>query len=145
MDFGEFLSPEMKAKHKHTTYDLVANVVHDGDPKKGTYRVHVLQKVFVILYFLFLWFESPTSLGNRQMVRNARFACHRGFTTDDNLDWGIHSGKQDKFKISLCKILLNYSRSTSFVEMTAKCLRRDFKSCSLPSDLRYNKQLLSFT
>jgi U4/U6.U5 tri-snRNP-associated protein 2 len=46
VDFGDILSPEIKAKHKHTTYDLVANVVHDGDPKKGTYRVHVLQKVF---------------------------------------------------------------------------------------------------
>ena len=23
-------------------YDLVANIVHDGDPKEGTYRIHVL-------------------------------------------------------------------------------------------------------
>ncbi|XP_065347012.1 ubiquitin carboxyl-terminal hydrolase 39 [Cloeon dipterum] len=44
VDFGDILTPEMKAKHKHTTYDLVANIVHDGEPKKGTYRVHVLQK-----------------------------------------------------------------------------------------------------
>ena len=24
-----------------TTYDLIANVVHDGSPEKGSYRVHV--------------------------------------------------------------------------------------------------------
>ena len=23
-------------------YDLIANIVHDGDPKDGTYRVHIL-------------------------------------------------------------------------------------------------------
>lgn len=25
-------------------YNLVANIVHDGEPTKGTYRVHILQK-----------------------------------------------------------------------------------------------------
>uniref|UniRef100_A0A1B6DHZ2 Ubiquitin carboxyl-terminal hydrolase 39 n=1 Tax=Clastoptera arizonana TaxID=38151 RepID=A0A1B6DHZ2_9HEMI len=44
VDFGDILTPEVKAQHKHTTYDLVANIVHDGEPSKGTYRVHVLQK-----------------------------------------------------------------------------------------------------
>lgn len=44
VDFGEFLTPEVKAKHKNTIYDLVANIVHDGEPTKGTYRVHILQK-----------------------------------------------------------------------------------------------------
>lgn len=44
VDFGEFLTPEVKAKHKNTTYDLIANIVHDGEPNKGTYRVHILQK-----------------------------------------------------------------------------------------------------
>jgi len=23
-------------------YDLIANIVHDGDPQEGTYRIHVL-------------------------------------------------------------------------------------------------------
>lgn len=44
VDFGELLTPEVKAKHKNTTYDLIANIVHDGEPNKGTYRVHILQK-----------------------------------------------------------------------------------------------------
>ncbi|XP_059473483.1 U4/U6.U5 tri-snRNP-associated protein 2 [Neocloeon triangulifer] len=44
VDFGDILTPEVKVRHKHTSYDLVANVVHDGDPKKGFFRVHVLQK-----------------------------------------------------------------------------------------------------
>lgn len=34
----------MKAKHPYTTYDLVANIVHDGEPGQGTYRVHILHK-----------------------------------------------------------------------------------------------------
>lgn len=45
IDFGDILTPEIKAKHKNTVYDLVANIVHDGEPTKGTYRVHVLHKV----------------------------------------------------------------------------------------------------
>lgn len=44
VDFGEFLTPEVKARHKNTIYDLTANIVHDGEPSKGTYRVHILQK-----------------------------------------------------------------------------------------------------
>lgn len=45
IDFGEFLMPEVRAQHKSTVYDLVANIVHDGEPDKGTYRVHLLHKV----------------------------------------------------------------------------------------------------
>lgn len=48
IDFGELLSPEMRAQHKHTTYDLAANIVHDSEPgggQGGTYRCHVLHKV----------------------------------------------------------------------------------------------------
>ncbi|XP_052069915.1 U4/U6.U5 tri-snRNP-associated protein 2-like [Mytilus californianus] len=46
VDFGDLLAPEIRAKHKCTTYDLMANIVHDGEPGpgKGTYRVHVLHK-----------------------------------------------------------------------------------------------------
>lgn len=44
MDFGDILSPEHRANHKSTRYSLVANIVHDGEPSKGTYRVHILQK-----------------------------------------------------------------------------------------------------
>lgn len=44
IDFGDILTPEIKAQHKNTMYDLIANIVHDGEPSKGTYRVHVLHK-----------------------------------------------------------------------------------------------------
>jgi U4/U6.U5 tri-snRNP-associated protein 2 len=61
VDFGELLAPEIRAKHKNTTYDLMANIVHDGEPGagKGTYRVHVLHKVRkknMVLYHFFLYF-----------------------------------------------------------------------------------------
>ena len=45
IEFGDMLKPEMKVKYpKGATYDLVANVVHEGDPKKGKYKVHILHK-----------------------------------------------------------------------------------------------------
>ncbi len=44
VDFGEIFGPEIRAKHPVTTYNLLANIVHDGQPGKGTYRVHVLHK-----------------------------------------------------------------------------------------------------
>ncbi|KAL0896017.1 hypothetical protein ABMA27_012005 [Loxostege sticticalis] len=45
VDFGDILTPEVKAKHNgKTTYELVGNIVHDGTPEKGTYRAHVLHK-----------------------------------------------------------------------------------------------------
>lgn len=44
VDFGDILAPEHRANHKNTRYSLVANIVHDGEPSKGTYRVHILQK-----------------------------------------------------------------------------------------------------
>ncbi|GLG96459.1 hypothetical protein R5R35_007918 [Gryllus longicercus] len=44
VDFGDILTPEIKEKYPNSTYDLVANIVHDGEPGKGTYRVHVLHK-----------------------------------------------------------------------------------------------------
>ncbi|KAL5018953.1 hypothetical protein ScPMuIL_004675 [Solemya velum] len=46
IDFGDLLSAEVRATHKYTTYDLMANIVHDGEPGpgKGTYRAHILHK-----------------------------------------------------------------------------------------------------
>lgn len=44
VDFGDILTEENRRRHKSTRYNLVANIVHDGEPSKGTYRVHVLQK-----------------------------------------------------------------------------------------------------
>jgi len=45
IEFGDLLSEENRAKHKEgTTYDLMANIVHDGSWDKGSYKVHVLHK-----------------------------------------------------------------------------------------------------
>ncbi|XP_027591052.2 U4/U6.U5 tri-snRNP-associated protein 2 [Pipra filicauda] len=42
VDLREYLSEEVQAAHAHTTYDLIANIVHDGKPSEGSYRIHVL-------------------------------------------------------------------------------------------------------
>uniref|UniRef100_A0A8C3QTD4 ubiquitinyl hydrolase 1 n=1 Tax=Cyanoderma ruficeps TaxID=181631 RepID=A0A8C3QTD4_9PASS len=42
VDLREYLSEEVQAAHSHTTYDLIANIVHDGKPSEGSYRIHVL-------------------------------------------------------------------------------------------------------
>uniref|UniRef100_A0A8C3L7R5 Ubiquitin carboxyl-terminal hydrolase 39 n=1 Tax=Chrysolophus pictus TaxID=9089 RepID=A0A8C3L7R5_CHRPC len=42
VDLREYLSEEVQAVHTHTTYDLIANIVHDGKPSEGSYRIHVL-------------------------------------------------------------------------------------------------------
>lgn len=43
IEFGDLLSEDVKDKHDAgTTYDLIGNVVHDGSPEKGSYRVHIL-------------------------------------------------------------------------------------------------------
>ncbi|XP_067939184.1 ubiquitin carboxyl-terminal hydrolase 39-like [Watersipora subatra] len=44
VDFGELLTDEGKTRHKYTHYDLLSNIVHDGDPKSGVYLAHVLHK-----------------------------------------------------------------------------------------------------
>jgi U4/U6.U5 tri-snRNP-associated protein 2 len=41
IEFGELLSPGLKAKYPDGgQYDLMANIVHEGNPKKGTYKLH---------------------------------------------------------------------------------------------------------
>ena len=40
----ELLNEEAQKTNPNTVYDLVANIVHDGQPNKGTYRVHILHK-----------------------------------------------------------------------------------------------------
>ncbi|XP_010561232.1 PREDICTED: U4/U6.U5 tri-snRNP-associated protein 2 [Haliaeetus leucocephalus] len=42
VDLREYLSEEVQAAHTNTTYDLIANIVHDGKPSEGSYRIHVL-------------------------------------------------------------------------------------------------------
>lgn len=45
VDLREYLTEEAQTTEKETTYDLVANVVHDGKPSEGAYRIHVLHHV----------------------------------------------------------------------------------------------------
>ena len=40
----ELLNEEAQKTNPNTVYDLVANIVHDGQPNKGTYRVHIIHK-----------------------------------------------------------------------------------------------------
>uniref|UniRef100_A0A674MTG7 Ubiquitin carboxyl-terminal hydrolase 39 n=1 Tax=Takifugu rubripes TaxID=31033 RepID=A0A674MTG7_TAKRU len=42
VDLREYLTEEAQVSEKNTTYDLVANIVHDGKPTEGAYRIHVL-------------------------------------------------------------------------------------------------------
>ncbi|KAI6232759.1 hypothetical protein M3Y99_00987000 [Aphelenchoides fujianensis] len=42
VDLFECLAEDARPKHKFTTYDLISNIVHDGKPEGGTYRVQLL-------------------------------------------------------------------------------------------------------
>lgn len=46
IDMAEYLAADIAASSENvdTVYDLIANVVHDGEPKTGTYRVHYLHR-----------------------------------------------------------------------------------------------------
>ena len=45
IEFGDLLRPDVKVKYPQgATYDLVANIVHEGEPKNGKYKLHVLHK-----------------------------------------------------------------------------------------------------
>uniref|UniRef100_W5LPI4 Ubiquitin carboxyl-terminal hydrolase 39 n=1 Tax=Astyanax mexicanus TaxID=7994 RepID=W5LPI4_ASTMX len=55
VDLREYLTEEAQATEKSTTYDLVANVVHDGKPTEGAYRIHVLHHI---------WKRKETDDGN---------------------------------------------------------------------------------
>ena len=45
IEFGDFLTDEAKKKYPNgAPYDLIANVVHEGAPTSGTYKLHILHK-----------------------------------------------------------------------------------------------------
>ncbi len=90
IDFGDLLDAEAKEKYKgtSTTYDLIGNVVHEGLPKNGTYKVHVLHKgnLFVFGLFSRILFHciSLFTIFRRfqQLVRTARSSRKQGPTRD---------------------------------------------------------------
>lgn len=55
VDLREYLTEEAQATEKNTTYDLVANVVHDGKPTEGSYRIHVMHHVSAVKPFDQVW------------------------------------------------------------------------------------------
>ncbi|KAH7720889.1 U4/U6.U5 tri-snRNP-associated protein 2-like protein [Aphelenchoides avenae] len=42
IDLYDCLAEDARPLHKYTTYDLVSNVVHDGRPESGSYRVQLI-------------------------------------------------------------------------------------------------------
>ena len=45
IEFGDFLTDEAKKNYPNgAPYDLIANVVHEGLPTSGTYKLHILHK-----------------------------------------------------------------------------------------------------
>ncbi|CAB3397203.1 unnamed protein product [Caenorhabditis bovis] len=44
VDFYDCLADDAKEKHKFTTYDLVANIVHEGKYEDGSYRIQVVHQ-----------------------------------------------------------------------------------------------------
>lgn len=76
IDFGDLLTEEAKEKHKNvsTTYDLVANVVHEGLPTSGIYKVHVLHKGKQSIYYCLVTKDTFQNLLFRfqQLVRITR-------------------------------------------------------------------------
>ncbi|CCD69090.1 Ubiquitin carboxyl-terminal hydrolase 39 [Caenorhabditis elegans] len=44
VDFYDCLAKDARANHKYTTYDLVANVVHEGTFKDGNYRIQIVHE-----------------------------------------------------------------------------------------------------
>lgn len=97
VDFGDILGADVRAKHGCTTYDLLANIVHDGEPTKGTYRVHILHKVnsFYCWPIITINFTSQLLLlGDRKMVWNARSARDRNSSADDHSHRSLHSGRK---------------------------------------------------
>ena len=44
IEFGDLLSAELREKGEVGTYDLMANIVHDGSPTGGAYKMHVLHQ-----------------------------------------------------------------------------------------------------
>ncbi|KJH51484.1 ubiquitinyl hydrolase 1 [Dictyocaulus viviparus] len=42
VDLFDCLSEDARFEHRYTTYDLIANIVHDGKPDSGTYRIQLV-------------------------------------------------------------------------------------------------------
>lgn len=59
-----FLCFQVKQKHPEPIYDLVANIVHDGEPEAGTYRCHILHKVWQASIPYYDYFSISRGISN---------------------------------------------------------------------------------
>ncbi|VDM48592.1 unnamed protein product [Toxocara canis] len=46
VDLYDCLAPASRPLHKYTTYDLVSNIVHDGPPESGSYRIQLIHNIW---------------------------------------------------------------------------------------------------
>ena len=54
IEFGDFLTDDAKKKYPNgAPYDLIANIVHEGAPTSGTYKLHILHKGKIKIVFRF--------------------------------------------------------------------------------------------
>ena len=54
IEFGDFLTDDAKKKYPNgAPYDLIANIVHEGAPTSGTYKLHILHKGKIKTVFKF--------------------------------------------------------------------------------------------
>lgn len=111
VDLREYLTEEAQVTEKNTTYDLVANVVHDGKPTEGSYRIHVLHhvsafkpsdQVWLMLKYCMSFFKCRGGglseictliTGHREVVRAPRPAGNRYPASDDHTVRSVHTGQ----------------------------------------------------
>lgn len=120
VDLREYLTEEAQASEKSTTYDLVANIVHDGKPTEGSYRIHVLHHVSAVHVCYHIQMLNVEGLcvtsdlcaltGHREVVRAAGPAGDGHPASDDHAVRSIHTG-QCRFSsraASWIKVKLNF-------------------------------------
>ena len=74
IDFGDLLTEEHRTEHKYTTYNLVANIVHDGEPGsgKGSYRCHVMHKVSIVRLDIFCETDGHCEIASIRKRSNSK-------------------------------------------------------------------------
>jgi hypothetical protein len=79
VDLKELLSAENQKNNPNTVYDLIANIVHDGEPEKGTYRVHINHKgnkIFLMIKKIIFF-----NINFFRLFRNGYLVCIRSLSS----------------------------------------------------------------
>jgi hypothetical protein len=92
VDLYELLDERSRAAHQYTTYDLIANVVHDGKPQSGmgAYRVQILHNVRYLRGGELSSIVKSTE--HKQVVRTGRSTREGDTAADHNADGKLYSG-----------------------------------------------------